>query len=77
MDHNPWDVESIQAFSYLKCPECSFDTKEENLFENHATENHPMSIEFFGKEYNKTETYDLEIKSEGVRSLPGTVLHFT
>ena len=64
MDHNPWDVESIQAFSHLKCPECSFDTKEENLFENNATENHPRSIEFFGKVYNKRETYDLEIKSE-------------
>ena len=36
MTANPWQVESIQDFSCLKCPECSFDTKEENLFENHA-----------------------------------------
>ena len=23
-DKNPWKVESVQAFSCLKCPECSF-----------------------------------------------------
>ena len=64
MDHNPWLVESVQAFSYLKCSECGFDTKEENLFENHATENHPMSLVFFVKEFVKKETCDLNIKSE-------------
>ena len=50
MTSNPWQVESIQAFSCLKCPECDFDTKEENLFENHAKENHPLSLVFFDKE---------------------------
>ena len=64
MDDNPWHVDSIQAFCYLKCPECGFDTKEDNLFEDHATENHPMSIVLFEKEYVKTETYDHDIKSE-------------
>ena len=42
MDQNPWAVESLQSFYFLKCPECDFDTKEENSFENHATENHPL-----------------------------------
>merc|ERR1712051_1041847 len=26
---NPWQVKSIQEFYFLKCPECTFDTKEE------------------------------------------------
>ena len=53
MAHNPWAVESIQAFYFLKCPECHFDTKEENTFENHATENHPLSYIFFDKKLFK------------------------
>ena len=44
---NPWKVESIQDFSCLKCPECIFFTKEENYFENHAIENHPLSSILF------------------------------
>ena len=47
--YNPWQVESIQAFYYLKCPECEFDTIEENMFEDHAIKNHPLSHELFGK----------------------------
>ena len=46
---NPWQVDSIQAFSCLKCPECVFDTKEENDFKNHALDNHPLSFVLFGK----------------------------
>ena len=29
--NNPWDVEPIETFLFLKCPECAFDTKEENF----------------------------------------------
>ena len=46
---NPWQVDSIQAFSYLKCPECVFETKEENDFETHALDNHPLAFVLFGK----------------------------
>ena len=46
---NPWLVESIDAFYYLKCPECSFDTADQDFFEIHATENHPLSFIFFGQ----------------------------
>ena len=53
MDQNSWAVESIQAFYILKCPECDFDTKEENTFENHATENHLLSYIFFDKKLFK------------------------
>ena len=51
MAQNPWAVDSIKAFYFLKCPECDFDTKEDNLFENHATENHPLSFVLFDKKY--------------------------
>ena len=47
-DFNPWDVDSIEAFACLKCPECDFDTKGEDDFQNHANENHPLSCVFFG-----------------------------
>ena len=67
MAFNPWKVESIQAFYYLKCPECEFDTKEENSFEDHAIENHPMSHELFGKKSVTEEEYDsVKIKEEQI-----------
>ena len=49
MDINPWQVDSIQEFSFLKCPECTFDSKEEETFQDHAIENHPLSFILFGK----------------------------
>ena len=67
MAFNPWKVESIQAFYYLKCPECEFDTKEENCFEDHAIENHPMSHELFGKKSLKEGEFDsVMIKEEQI-----------
>jgi hypothetical protein len=49
MENNPWEVDSIQAFWHLKCPECTFFTAEENYFENHAVANHPLSAVLFEK----------------------------
>ena len=49
-DDNPWEVQSIEDFLFLKCPECIFDTKEENIFQGHALEKHPLSFVFFGKQ---------------------------
>ena len=49
MDDNPWFVESIHSFSVFKCPECIFYSKEEENFQDHAIQNHPLSFEFFGK----------------------------
>ena len=49
MTYNPWQVESLEAFAYLKCPECPFDCKEDIFFQAHALENHPLSIAFFGQ----------------------------
>ena len=64
MDENPWAVESLQAFYFLKCPECNFDTKEEDLFENHATENHPLSFIFFDKKSVNEDFGTIDIKEE-------------
>ena len=47
---NPWRVDSIQAFTFLKCPECIFDTQGEDTFQSHAVKNHPLSVVFFGKD---------------------------
>ena len=57
MAQNPWAVDSIKAFYFLKCPECDFDTKEENSFETHATKNHPLSLVLFGKK-SDNEDFD-------------------
>ena len=54
---NPWEVDSLQAFWFLKCPECTFDTKEEYIFQDHALENHPQSFALFGKTV-KEELFD-------------------
>ena len=49
MAQNPWLVDSINAFYFLNCPECAFNTKEENCFQEHAIQNHPLSFVLFGK----------------------------
>ena len=49
---NPWQVDSVKVFSFLKCPECTFDSKEEEIFEDHAVENHPLSYVLFATPKN-------------------------
>ena len=51
---NPWLVESVHSFLFLKCPECVFDTEYENeaMFEHHALENHPWSNVLFSDMIN-------------------------
>ena len=51
MNKNPWQVESIQEFVYLNCPECSFKTQEENQFQEHAVSEHPMCYVLFGESH--------------------------
>ena len=78
---NPWEVESIQSFAFLNCPECTFKTKEESFFQDHAIETHPLCFVLFGNyvqevtideqkpiiEASETEYY-VEIKGEEVPS---------
>ena len=80
MNTNPWQVDSIKAFSFLNCPECAFRTKEENLFAYHAAKNHPLSTAFFDKQIELEQSTiglkivecspDLETKLE---KMPATI----
>ena len=54
---NPWLVPSVNDFWFLRCPECPFETKGEEFFEEHAVENHPASLALFVKTV-KEETLD-------------------
>ena len=76
MAGNPWHVESILAFYYLKCPECEFNSKEENNFVHHAKEYHPLSNVLFGEEnycdpaFDFNEEFDTDqIKQENISEL--------
>ena len=63
-ENNPWNVESLQAFLCLKCPQCVFDTKEKNSFQNHAIENHPLSIVLFGRTLKEEKYFDKDFNLE-------------
>ena len=60
MDGNPWEVDSIHAFSCFKCPECAFFGQEEYSFQNHALEYHPLSFVLFGKYEDNSYTNIIE-----------------
>ena len=62
MVENPWLVDSIQAFSFLNCPECSFKAKDKNFFQGHALQNHPLSFEFFCTSSKKQKEIVIEIE---------------
>ena len=47
MKENPWQVDDLQAFSFLCCPECVYRSQEETSFQVHAIQNHPQSSVFF------------------------------
>ena len=59
MDGNPWQVDSLQHFLFLKCPECTFETQEDLSFQDHAIENHPLSFVFFGQTFVKEENFEI------------------
>ena len=65
---NPWQVESIEAFYVLKCPECTFYTKDDKGFYDHAVKNHHLSVSLFGKPkveiINHGKILDLPMKIE-------------
>ena len=76
---NPWYVSSIQDFYYLKCPECTFDTKKEIVFQEHALQSHPLSVVFFesqfddayfGENYETNEPLELAEPSFQIKQEP-------
>ena len=58
MQTNPWYVESIEDFTFICCPECSYKSKTESKFQIHALENHPQCLVFFyeASDNNSTST---------------------
>ena len=52
LPNNPWDVCSLFEFNYFCCPECKFKTRSYSIeqsaqdFVNHASRNHPWSVNF-------------------------------
>ena len=59
LDTNPWQVDSVQDFICLKCPECAFCSKEEKCFQKHAINCHPLSFILFG-EQNEQKVCELK-----------------
>jgi hypothetical protein len=65
MDVNPWKGDSIQEFTFLKCPECTFDSKEKETFQDHSIENHPMSLkEEYFKDTLTFEEHKLDLEED-------------
>ena len=58
---NPWQVDSLQAFTYLCCPECVYRSQEETSFQAHALQNHPNSLVFYS---NKVTIKEEKIENE-------------
>ena len=65
MAGNPWLVDSLQTFWQLKCPECTFDSKEEDIFKYHAVTKHPLSLSLFAKEFD----YSVTVKNQSLDSI--------
>ena len=59
---NPWQVDTIHSFWYLKCPECNFDSKDEDIFEDHAVENHPLSFVLFSNAFKEESSNNFRDK---------------
>lgn len=63
-DPNPWQVETLEAFTFLCCPECTFKSKQNESFEAHAVENHPLAKTFF--ETSKEIKAEIEAPENGL-----------
>ncbi len=77
MNLNPWLVESLEAFSFLCCPECVYRSKEANSFQVHAMQNHPQSLALFcGAEtdFVKHESSSNDVKDSSLSAIDKTDL---
>ena len=66
----------MPVFSFLKCPECTFDSKEEEIFEDHAVENHPLSYVLFATPKNVAaylDTFDKKVRIKDDKSVKNSV----
>ena len=62
-----FNTSCIQAFYCLKCPECEYNTIDENYFEDHAIENHPLSFVLFNKQFEQKRNFKEEFDVVNVK----------
>ena len=67
---NPWLVDTIEAFSFYCCPECTFKSNKPIFFQNHALKNHDLSKSLFDNS-NLDET-KVKVKLENIEIEPGS-----
>ena len=65
MGANPWHVESIQDFSFLNCPECTFKSKHEDFFQEHAVKSHPQSRVLFDENFEIDPLQEVKVATHG------------
>ena len=69
---NPWLVDTIEAFSFYCCPECTFKSSKPFFFQNHALQNHDLSKSLFDNA-NLDET---KVKLENIETEPGSQIEY-
>ena len=66
---NPWLVKDLDDFYFLCCPECTYKSKDDEAFMDHAVENHPKS-----KASNVFSKAEQELsRQKTVQNLPKTL----
>jgi hypothetical protein len=69
MQTNPWYVESIEDFTFICCPECSYKSKTESKFQIHALENHPQCLVFFYEASDNNSTSTTKIYNDDSKGI--------
>ena len=59
-EKNPWAVRNLKEFLYFCCPECDVKNQSEELFLQHALNEHPKAKEYFGEFHIKKEIIDTD-----------------
>ena len=64
---NPWKVESLDDFTFICCPECTFKSKTESSFQDHALDNHPQCLVFFS---DSEGSHELQNENTDIKEEP-------
>ena len=67
---NPWLVDTIEAFSFYCCPECTFKSNEPFFFQDHALKNHYLSKSLFDN--TNFDEIKVKVKLENIEIEPGS-----
>ena len=63
---NPWQVDNLQSFLFLNCPECVFKTKKPKSFQNHALSKHHLSKVLFSEVAESKTFENLKLEQEEI-----------